>query len=82
MTAEEHNEVGMPEHSPFTSWTHDREIAVRRALVYGAGGILLRVPLGRPGPRDTWSWEHSLDIYGESEVLLRGSRIDVEVETL
>jgi hypothetical protein len=39
----------------------------------------MRVPIGSPGPEDTWSWEWSPDQYFEDEVLLRGIRIGIEV---
>ena len=62
--------------SPYTSWTRDPKIAERFA---GPGGVILRVPVGAPGPNDAWRWEFSPDEWGESEVLLEGRRDGVEV---
>lgn len=82
MTAEEHNELDRPERSPFTSWTHSREWAVKRALRHGPGGVLLRVPSAAPATTDTWNLKYSPDICGEQEILLRGIRMGIEVEKL
>jgi|GEM_PF-2666407 len=65
--------------SPFTSWTSDLFVAETNAMKAGQGGIILRVP-NTPAPRGaTWSWQVSPDIYGESEILMRGIRDGVEV---
>jgi RHS repeat-associated protein len=76
VSAELHNATNSAEvlaQSPFTSWTHDIAVAQARA---GTNGVLLSVPAGAPPAGATWSWEFSPDIYGESEVLLRGVRED------
>lgn len=41
----------------------------------GAGGVVLGTPRGTPRPGDAWAWKFSPDAYGESEVLLQGSRL-------
>lgn len=41
--------------------------------------MLLRVPVGAPMEKDTWKWEYSPDIWGEQEVLMKGTRKGVEV---
>lgn len=36
-------------------------------------------PTGAPKSGDAWAWKFSPDAYGESEVLLQGSRSGLEV---
>jgi hypothetical protein len=79
VSPEQHNEGGFSAMSPFTSWTHDRGRAVWYANRRGAGGLLLRVPEGNPGPNEDWIWVWSPDVWEEDEVLLRGVRMGVEV---
>ncbi|TPQ45995.1 RHS repeat-associated core domain-containing protein [Burkholderia ubonensis] len=79
ISADEHNAGGRSADSPFTSWTRDREIAKWWANREGPGGVVLELPTGAPGPKDSWSWEYSIDEYGESEVLLRGCRSGAKV---
>ncbi|MGH2784037.1 MAG: RHS repeat-associated core domain-containing protein [Actinomycetota bacterium] len=67
-TAEAHN-LGATANSPFTSWTHDPAIAGRYA---GDGGVVLRVPTGRPPAGSSWKFEWSPDVFYEKEVLIRG----------
>jgi hypothetical protein len=71
VTAAEHNLGGVSANSPFTSWTHDINVARGYA---GADGVILRVPTGAPPPGAGWSWHGSPDVFRESEVLLRGVR--------
>jgi hypothetical protein len=78
-TPKAHNEGGVSANSPFTSWTDKAEIAKFHALKEGEGGVILRVPLGAPPPKATWSWEYSEDIFRESERLLRGVRDGAKV---
>jgi len=81
VTATQHNLGGanVLANSPFTSWTRDINVALERAGARGPGGTLLRVPVGAPPNGATWSWQLSPDKFGESEVLLRGTRTGVEV---
>lgn len=79
ISADEHNRGFVSGISPFTSWTPDIERAVWHSNKSGPGGVLLRVSAGAPAPDDTWSWEYSRDQYFESEVLMRGVRLNVEV---
>ena len=79
ITPEQHNTGDLLEESPFTSWTTKLEIAKIFALRNGPGGVILRLPTGAPPPGATWSWEWSVDEYGESELLLRGIRGGAEV---
>ncbi len=79
ITPTEHNQGGVEERSPFTSWTHLLSTAQFHRDKNGPGGLLLRVETTSPRPQDTWSWEWSPDIYFEQEILLRGIRIGVEV---
>ena len=79
MTPDDHNYLDFSAVSPYTSWTHSLPIAASFARSRGAGGIVLRIPLGKPNAKDTWSWEFSPDTFGEQEVLLKGIRIGVEV---
>lgn len=80
VTPEEHNlEIGI-ENSPFTSWTHDYEIARRYAQRHGPGGLILSFPVGSPMKTDVWSWVWSPDEWGEYEILLRGERTSATVE--
>lgn len=79
MTPEEHNDLGLSELSPFTSWTRSRRVATWFARSRGPGGVLLRVPEGSPSEEDEWHWEYSPDEYGEEELLLYGVRLGVEV---
>jgi hypothetical protein len=62
-----------------TSWTRDPDIAHYHATKNGPGGVVLRVPQGKPRKGATWSWEWSPDEYNEEEVLMRGFRNGVEV---
>ena len=66
--------------SPFTSWTHNYEIALSYARRFGPGGLVLRVPLGKPQGAESWAWEWSPDVFGEEEILLRGPRTGATVE--
>lgn len=79
VTADQHNAGGRSGDSPFTSWTRDPEIAKWWANREGPGGVVLELPTGAPNPKDTWSWEYSIDEYGEQEVLLRGCRSGAKV---
>ncbi len=81
-TAAEHNAEGLSELSPFTSWTYDKEVALRYARRHGPGGLLLQVPIGGPDPTERWNWDYSPDIWGEREVLMRGVRLGIEVISL
>ncbi|MGC4396493.1 RHS repeat-associated core domain-containing protein [Hydrogenophaga sp. T2] len=79
VSAEAHNLGGQAANSSMTSWTRDRAIAATHAAKNGPGGVVLRVPQGAPSRGAGWSWEWSPDVWGESEVLLRGVRTGVEV---
>lgn len=79
VSAEEHNFGGQSANSPYTSWTHDESIANYHAGKDGQGGVVLRVPTGAPPAGASWSWEWSPDKWGESEVLMRGTRTGVGV---
>ena len=79
ISPELHNQGGYSSASPYTSWTRDPEIAKSFASSHGEGGVLLRVPQGKPGPNDPWSCEFSIDEYFEMEVLLKGPRYGAEV---
>lgn len=79
VSADAHNLGGQAANSPFTSWTRDPVIASTHAAKNGPGGVVMRVPQGSPAPGAKWSWEWSPDIWGESEVLMRGVRSGVEV---
>ncbi len=79
ISPEAHNLGGMAGESPYTSWTHDPDVASFHASKDGPGGVVLRVPLGPPPQGAGWNWEPSPDVYGEQEVLLRGSRSGAEV---
>lgn len=73
-TPAQHN-LGQTVDSPFTSWSREPSIAGRFA---GEGGVVLRVPTGKP-PRDSsWKFEWSPDAYFEQEVLIRGPVIGAE----
>jgi len=78
-TPQEHNEDENWLESPYSSWTQTRSVAEFHRDKTGPGGVLMRVPVGSAGPKDTWSWERSPDQYFEDEVLLRGIRIGIEV---
>lgn len=82
VTPEEHNSGGYSSRSPYTSWTRDKDLARKYAASKGAGGVILRLPLGAPVPGDEWSWEWSPDEYFEDEVLLRGRRTGATVELI
>jgi len=79
ISPELHNQGGYSSASPYTSWTHDEKIAKQFANSQGDGGVLLRVPQGKPMPDDNWSWEFSMDEYFEMETLLKGPRSGAEV---
>lgn len=79
ITPEQHNLRDTSGTSPFTSWTHNRNVAIGFAKSRGRGGLLLVLPTGAPSAGDTWSWEASPDAWLEDEVLLRGVRIGAEV---
>jgi RHS repeat-associated protein len=80
LTAEQHNSgLYNLADSPFSSWTHDLDIAQNYANSRGPGGVVLQVPVGRPPPGASWSWEYSPDVFSEKEVLLRGVRTNVTV---
>ena len=74
-----HNLGNFAADSPFTSWTDLRSVAEFHRDKDGAGGLLLRVPLGGPAAGESWRWEYSPDVYGERERLLRGVRMGIEV---
>lgn len=82
ITPEQHNLGDFSADSPFTSWTHDVNVAIGFANSKGAGGLLLSLPAGASSPEDTWTWESSPDRWLEQEVLLRGVRIGAEVKRL
>jgi RHS repeat-associated protein len=67
VTPEEHN-LGNTD-SPFTSWSHDPDIARRFA---GDDGVVMRWPTGAPPEGAPWSYEWSPDVFMEKEVLIRG----------
>lgn len=79
ISARDHSLGGFSAMSPFTSWTHHVELALWYAGRKGAGGLLLRVPVGAPTQTDEWSWVHSGEDWHDDEVLLRGVRLNVEV---
>ena len=79
VTPEQHNTEDVSFASPYTSWTTNIDVARTFAASRGAGGVLLRVVADAPASNDSWSWQHSLDLWGEDEILLRGIRIGVEV---
>jgi hypothetical protein len=79
VTAEQHNLRDVSASSCYTSWTHDREIAIAFGRSRGPGGLLLRLPIGSPKSGDSWHWESSPDMWMEEEVLLFGVRIGAEV---
>jgi hypothetical protein len=79
VSAEEHNLGGYSGQSPFTSWTETEEIARSYAKSQGPGGLILRVLVGPPPEKASWSWTLSPDVFCEGEVLLRGIRSGVEV---
>jgi RHS repeat-associated protein len=73
-TPELHNlGIGITD-SPFTAWTRSLKIAIIHSEKAGPGGVILAVPEGAPPPGATWHWEWSPDEFGESEVLLHGTR--------
>jgi RHS repeat-associated protein len=77
VTPEDHNRGGHSAESSYTSWTRSPDIAKKFAK---DDGIILRVKVGAPKSGDKWSWQYSDDIWGEQEVLLKGSRNgDIEV---
>lgn len=79
VSAEEHNFGGQSANSPYTSWTRELSYAEKHAGQNGPGGVVLRVPTGAPPAGANWSWEWSPDLWGEAEVLMRGTRTGVEV---
>lgn len=79
ITAEEHNLGGVSAQSPYTSWTSNQSIAQAFANSEGPGGVVLRVPIGAPPSGASWSWEWSPDVFGEGEVLMRGTRTGAQV---
>lgn len=80
ITPEQHNLGGFSADSPYTSWTHDIDVALTYASSRGKGGVLLRVNEGSPPHSATWRWEWSPDIYSEREVLLWGERSGLTVD--
>ncbi len=82
ITPEQHNLRDISARSPFTSWTHLRDVAVAFAESSGSGGVVLRLPVGTPSPGSTWKWVGSPDVWLEQEVLLHGVRIGAEVTRL
>jgi hypothetical protein len=83
VTPKEHNLGSRSGRSPFTSWSRERMVAVEFAESAGChGGLLLRVEDLPPGPDATWEWVESPDERSESEVLMRGFRMDAEVVEL
>ncbi|GGC87108.1 hypothetical protein GCM10011396_37990 [Undibacterium terreum] len=79
VTSAAHNEGGHSAESALTSWTREPSIAEFHADKAGIGGVILRVPEGAPSAGASWSWQISEDIWGESEVLMKGIRAGVEV---
>jgi hypothetical protein len=79
ISPDDHNAGGMEGRSQYTSWTKKLDIAMRQANRKGPGGLVLRLPEGKPPPGASWSWEFSIDIFAEDEILLRGTRTDAEV---
>jgi hypothetical protein len=67
-TAEEHN-LGNTAESPFTSWTHNLDVAKRFA---GDDGVVLGLPPGPPPAGAAWKFEWSPDTFFEQEILIRG----------
>jgi hypothetical protein len=82
VTPELHNDGGHQADSPFTSWTHNYDVARRAALRFGPGGVILRLPVGAPEAGEAWSWVYSPDEFWEDEILLRGVRSGATVEML
>jgi hypothetical protein len=80
VTPELHNEGGQQADSPFTSWTHNYEVARSAATRFGLGGLILRLTTGAPETGDSWSWVYSPDEFREDEILLRGVRSGATVE--
>jgi hypothetical protein len=78
VSALQHNDGGLEYDSPYTSWTHSLRIA-REFARRVPGGVVLRLPSGKPNLGERWHWEWSPDVYGEFEVLLYGVRMDAEV---
>lgn len=76
MSPQEHNVGGVFARSPFTSWTHNIDLALWHANQNGVGGVMLRVPIGPPAASETWTWVRSEDGWYEDEVLLRGVRLE------
>ncbi|MEN5172302.1 RHS repeat-associated core domain-containing protein [Acinetobacter higginsii] len=81
-SADAHNAGGVQSNSPYTSWSRSKEVAEGFGKSKGEGGVLLRVPVGAPKENDKWKWEYSPDIWGEQEVLMKGTRKGVEVFNL
>jgi hypothetical protein len=79
VTPRDHNHGSVAALSQYTSWTTDRSKAEFHARKFGPGGVLLAFPIGSAQPGDSWSWEWSPDVYGESEVLLHGTRTGATV---
>jgi hypothetical protein len=79
ISPEAHNLGGQAVDSQFTSWTRDPSIAFMHANKNGTGGVVLKVPEGAPPSNASWSWQWSPDVWGESEVLMRGTRSGAEV---
>ena len=71
-----HNLGGVSGQSPYTSWARDPAIAEGFS---GQDGVILQVPIGEPSLNDTWRWVSSPNYFDETEVLLLGTRRDVEV---
>lgn len=69
-----HNLGGHAQDSRYTSWTHDRGVALAHARRHGPGGVVLDVDSGPPPPGAQWFWEVSPDVWWEQEVLLNGFR--------
>jgi hypothetical protein len=79
ITPEQHNLGGYSAESPYTSWTHNFNVARDFALSRGPGGVILELPMGAPPAGAPWRWVMSPDLFGESEVLLRGTRSGANV---
>jgi hypothetical protein len=78
-----HNSGGHSTHSPYTSWTHNRDVAVTHARKCGLnGGVILEANADAPTPGAQWNWEYSPDRWLEQEVLLKGVRMGLSVTHL
>jgi RHS repeat-associated protein len=80
LSPEQHAEGGSTGNSQYVSWTRNKDIALDHANKDGPGGVLVSVPVGAPGPGDTWRWGWThLNQWGEPEMLQEGIRTGVTV---